>query len=348
MNDVASMAQWVKQKSQGEKIQQIPLDQLRPNENQPRQKFHNETLEELAESIAQQGLIQPIIVRSKEKNDFEIIAGERRFRAYKMLCERDAKKYQAIPAIVRNVEDDVALAMALSENIDREDMTLLDEVEGVKNLIALSGMKKGKVAELLGKTNTWVSYRVSLGESNKAIQDFMKAGFTQDAQALWGLNSLHSQYPDAAELLMKRWYSEPEARSSLRTQVARILSAMEDKQKEAQGNLVMSEEELLTFDDGDSLQNNAQKPESELLVSPHSQEQKVANKVIDEIVKDTKKENLMYDTHEQLELDIAPVIVHSVTEECTDETLVLDTNEGIMHLVLNEDSINALRKIFGR
>src|SRR5262249_16786475 len=107
----------------------LPLSQLRTGRYQPRTRMNPDALAELSESIKSQGVVQPILVRPAGDGQFEIIAGERRFRAAQMAGLTD------VPVVVRDVPDESALAMALIENIQREDLNPLEEAQGVQRLI---------------------------------------------------------------------------------------------------------------------------------------------------------------------------------------------------------------------
>ncbi|HYA59997.1 MAG TPA: ParB/RepB/Spo0J family partition protein, partial [Burkholderiaceae bacterium] len=109
--------------------QELPIAQLRAGRYQPRTRMHPEALAELAESIRQQGVIQPILVRAVAADQYEIIAGERRFRAAQMAGLAE------VPVIIRDVPDEAALAMALIENIQREDLNPLEEAQGIQRLL---------------------------------------------------------------------------------------------------------------------------------------------------------------------------------------------------------------------
>jgi ParB family chromosome partitioning protein len=127
-------------------VEKLPLDKVRPNENQPRKTFYQESLEELAASIKERGVLQPIVVRplSGEKAGlYEIIMGERRYRASKLAGMPD------IPVIIRDMSDDEAAADALLENFQREDMNPVEKARAVQGLLALFSMEK--VTKTLGR-----------------------------------------------------------------------------------------------------------------------------------------------------------------------------------------------------
>jgi len=119
----------VTERESREALKQLPLDVIHPGRYQPRSVFDEEKLEELASSIRAQGVVQPIVVRSSGDGEYELIAGERRWRAAQ-LAEIDE-----IPAVIRDVTDEVAVAMSLIENIQREDLNPLEEATALRRLI---------------------------------------------------------------------------------------------------------------------------------------------------------------------------------------------------------------------
>jgi ParB family chromosome partitioning protein len=134
----------------GESIQQVDIEQLMPGRYQPRSIMNEDALNELAESIAEQGLMQPIIARQLD-DGYEIIAGERRWRAAQIA------KIKEVPVIVREISDRSALAMALIENIQREDLSALEEANGIRRMIDEFEMTHEQAADALGKSRVAVS-----------------------------------------------------------------------------------------------------------------------------------------------------------------------------------------------
>ena len=134
----------------------LPIGSLVPGTYQPRRAFHDAELEELAESIRQQGLIQPIVVRPRNDGSYEILAGERRWRA----CQLVGK--ESIEVIVRDVDDQAALAMSLIENIQRENLNPIEEAQGYQRLIDDFGLKQSLVGQLVGKSRSRISRLLSL------------------------------------------------------------------------------------------------------------------------------------------------------------------------------------------
>jgi ParB family chromosome partitioning protein len=135
----------------GERLQQVPVNQLKPGKYQPRSQMDPEAISRLAESIKAQGVIQPILARSVGDGKFEIIAGERRWRAASLAG------LQSIPVVVRDVKDEAALAMALIENIQREDLNPIEEATGIRRLIDEFGMTHEMAADAIGRSRSAVT-----------------------------------------------------------------------------------------------------------------------------------------------------------------------------------------------
>lgn len=172
------------------------INQITPRGDQPRKSFNESSLEELAQSIKSNGVIQPIIVRSIGKNSFEIIAGERRWRA--------AKKagLEKIPAIIREYNRSEGMAVALIENIQRENLNPLEEAQAIQNLLDECDMTHAQVAENLGKSRTSVSNLLRLLALTAEVKVMINSGLLEmgHARALLGLNSV--QQIEAAKVVI--------------------------------------------------------------------------------------------------------------------------------------------------
>jgi len=154
----------------GEQLQTISIDRLRPGKYQPRTRMDAESLAELALSIREQGIMQPILVRPVEGGRFEIVAGERRWRAAQQAGLRE------IPALVKNVPDQSALAVALIENIQREDLNPLEEARGLQRLIDEFGLTHDTAAKAVGRSRSAVSNLLRLNALAPPVQEYVLAG----------------------------------------------------------------------------------------------------------------------------------------------------------------------------
>ena len=152
----------------GDRLRTLPIEQLQPGKYQPRSHMDRERLEELAESIRAQGMIQPIIIRAIAADKYEIIAGERRWRAAQLAELRD------VPVVVREIDDHTALAMALIENIQREDLNPLEEAIALQRLIDEFSLTHQQAAEAVGRSRAAVSNLLRLLELPEAIRGFVE------------------------------------------------------------------------------------------------------------------------------------------------------------------------------
>ena len=132
-------------------LQKLPIEFLHSGKYQPRKDMSEEALEELASSIRSQGIIQPIVVRPVAHNSFEIIAGERRWRAAQIA------KLDTVPCIIKDVPDEAAVAIALIENIQREDLNAMEEAVALNRLLIEFELTHQQVADAVGKSRTTVT-----------------------------------------------------------------------------------------------------------------------------------------------------------------------------------------------
>lgn len=166
-------------------LKELPIEYLQPCPFQPRKTFDPEALDELANSIRAQGIIQPIIARKKSTNRYEIIAGERRWRAAQLAG------LQEVPVLVRDIPDEAAIAMALIENIQREDLNPLEEARALHRLIEEFGMTHESAAESVGKNRVTVSNLLRLLALNTDVKTMLEHGDIEmgHARALLSLDS---------------------------------------------------------------------------------------------------------------------------------------------------------------
>ena len=151
-------------------VQKIIISQIVPNPSQPRKNFKDEELKELSSSIKNQGLIQPIIVKPTVDNQFQIIAGERRWRA----CQLNGM--HKVECVIKELDDTNVLEAALIENIQREDLNVIEEANAYKGLIDIKGINNENLAKLIGKSPSYVSNILRLLELDKKIQQMVISG----------------------------------------------------------------------------------------------------------------------------------------------------------------------------
>jgi ParB family chromosome partitioning protein len=171
------------EKAAPEAQQTLAIDRLRPGKYQPRTRMDDASLDELAASIREHGIMQPVLVRPVEHGRFEIIAGERRWRAAQRAGLTE------IPALVKVVPDQSALALALIENIQRENLNPLEEAQGLQRLIDEFGLTHDAAAKAVGRSRSAVTNLLRLQELAKPVQEYLLAGKIDmgHARALLGL-----------------------------------------------------------------------------------------------------------------------------------------------------------------
>ena len=150
-----------------DEIVELPIDELRPNPYQPRKVFDEEKLQELANSIREHGIFQPIIVKRSSIKGYEIIAGERRVKASKMIG------LETIPAIVRDFTDQQMMEIALLENLQRENLNAIEEATAYKNLIDAMQVTQEELARRLGKSRTHITNMLGLLNLPEEVKDMM-------------------------------------------------------------------------------------------------------------------------------------------------------------------------------
>ena len=183
LDDSVSIDPQQHDQAQGE-LRHLPIEWLRPGQYQPRKDMAPEALEELAASIKAQGLMQPILVRPlAAANQYEIIAGERRWRA----CQ--IAQLETVPAIVRDVPDNAAIAMALIENIQREDLNPMEEANALQRLQQEFELTQQEVADAVGKNRATVANLLRLVNLNEDVKRLLENGDLEmgHARALLGL-----------------------------------------------------------------------------------------------------------------------------------------------------------------
>jgi ParB family chromosome partitioning protein len=224
-----------------------PIEQIRPNRNQPRKQFATDKLEELAASIREKGIIQPLVVTKKD-GYYEIIAGERRWRASQKAGLRE------LPVVIREASEDAVMELALIENIQREDLNAIEEAQAYKSLVEHLGISQDEVAKRVGKNRTTVTNALRLLKLPEDIQkDVVEERLSMGhARALLGLESgeliqkarheiLHRLLSvRATEELVNRLKRGTRAASKPARQPDLLMSALEDQlQKQFQTRIAI-------------------------------------------------------------------------------------------------------------
>lgn len=148
----------------------IRINEIEPNRNQPRKAFEDEPLQQLADSIREHGLIQPLIVRPLKAGGYQIIAGERRWRASRMAGLSE------IPVIVMDIDDEKTMALALIENLQREDLNAIEEARGYRDLMDTYNMTQADVSKSIGKSRSAIANTLRLLNLPDMVLDYVKSG----------------------------------------------------------------------------------------------------------------------------------------------------------------------------
>ena len=151
-------------------LKKLPVEKIKPGAYQPRMYFDPEALQELADSIKAQGMVQPVVVRRLSDGSYELIAGERRWRAAQLA------EMHEVPAVVREIPDQAAAAMSLIENIQREDLNALEEANGLRRLIDEFGLTHQQTAEAVGRSRAAVTNLLRLLELTPEVRAMLEAG----------------------------------------------------------------------------------------------------------------------------------------------------------------------------
>jgi ParB family chromosome partitioning protein len=182
-----------------EEVTELNINQVVPNEYQPRVKFDDEKISELAQTLKTHGMIQPIVVRKKAEDQYELIAGERRFRAAKLL------KWEKIPAIVREMSDTESASIALIENIQRENLSVIEEAHAFVQLIKMHDLTQEALAQRLGKSQSTIANRIRLLSLPEEIQDALMVNKISErhARALLKLKDEETQLKFLNQIIEK-------------------------------------------------------------------------------------------------------------------------------------------------
>lgn len=184
-------------KASGE-LQELPLEFLQSGQYQPRQQIDQDSLQELADSIREQGVMQPILVRPIGQNKYEIIAGERRWRASQMAQQ------EIIPAVVRVLDDQAAIALALIENLQREDLNPMEEAEALLRLQQEFELTQEEVAKAVGKKRATVANMLRLIKLDNKVKQQLAQGLLEMGHARALLSLEYSQQQQVANEIIKQ------------------------------------------------------------------------------------------------------------------------------------------------
>lgn len=191
-------------------LQMLPVEFLVPGKYQPRKDMSQEALEDLASSIRAQGVIQPIVVRLISKDKFEIIAGERRWRASQLA------QLAEVPCIVKDVPDEAAVAIALIENIQREDLNAMEEAVALDRLLTEFALTHQQVADAVGKSRASVTNLLRLNQLNDDVKLLLEHGDIEMGHARALLALKDNEQSDAARLVAAKQLTVRETENLVR------------------------------------------------------------------------------------------------------------------------------------
>jgi ParB family chromosome partitioning protein len=223
--------------SRKEELKHVPVELIQRGKYQPRRDMHQEALEELAESIKAQGVLQPIVIRPISSDKYEIVAGERRWRATQLAG------FDTIPAVIRDVSDEATIAMALIENIQREDLNPIEEAVALKRLQDEFELTHQQVADAVGKSRTSVTNLLRLIALDSEVKKLLENGDIEMGHARSVLSLESFQQREIAQQVVSKSLS-------VRQTEALVRRLLEDKNK--------------TLSSGDVISKDVQKLEEDL------------------------------------------------------------------------------------
>jgi ParB family chromosome partitioning protein len=225
-------------------ISYIDINDIKPNSDQPRKTFDEDKLAELAASIEEHGLIQPVVLR-KMKKGYEIVAGERRWRAARLIGIKE------IPCIVRELTDEENMLLAIIENMQREDLNPIEEAEGIHQMIETYGLTQEKVSKSVGKSRPYITNCLRLLKLPEAVRTYVAEGSLSagHAKVLAGIDEEDKQIKLADSVIAEGWsvrqlennikQEKPVGRPAARTKVKNPnVKRVEEDLKEALGTKV--------------------------------------------------------------------------------------------------------------
>lgn len=226
------------QQQSGDALRSLPVDLIQRGRYQPRREINAERLQELADSIKAQGLVQPIVVRPIEDGRYELIAGERRWRA------AQSAGLHEIPAVVRDVPDQVAMCLGLIENIQRENLNPIEEARTLDRLLNEFEMTHEGVAEAVGRSRAAVSNLLRLLELRPEVREMVENGDLEmgHARALLGMNK--EQQLEAARQVVRRGLSVRATEQLVRQNQTGSRSARKSAARRADPNVAGLERDL--------------------------------------------------------------------------------------------------------
>ncbi|MGB9780704.1 ParB/RepB/Spo0J family partition protein [Caldanaerobacter sp.] len=208
-----------REESQG--IEMVEIDKIFPNEYQPRRHFDEESLKELADSIREHGIVQPLVVR-RQGMSYQLVAGERRWRAAKMVGLRE------VPVVVKDLDDQEVMEIALIENLQREDLNPIEEAKAYKTLMEQFNLTQEEIAKKIGKSRSVIANSIRLLNLDERVQDMLVQGkiTVGHAKVILSISSKTLQYEAAKKII------EEELNVRETEKLIKSLLSQKDKKKE--------------------------------------------------------------------------------------------------------------------
>ena len=222
----------------GDQLRTIPLEAIQPGAFQPRRDFDGQNLQELAESIRMQGIVQPIILRQIKPQHYEIIAGERRWRAAQMAG------LATIPAVIKEISDQAVLAIGLIENIQRQDLNALEEANALARLIEEFSLTHDQAAKAVGKSRVMVSNLLRLLQLDEQVKVLLERNDLEMGHARSLLPLSLTQQRAAAKQIVERQLSVRETESLVKKMLTDVDKKSAPSAKKINPNLAKLQREL--------------------------------------------------------------------------------------------------------
>ena len=221
-------------------LRQLPVSRIRKGRYQPRTRMDEASLQELAASIAAQGIVQPLLVRESAGGGYELIAGERRWRAAQLAGLTE------VPAVVRRVPDEAALAVGLIENIQRENLNPIEEAAGLKRLLDEFGLTHQQAAEAVGRSRVAVSNLLRLLKLDPGVREHLESRHIEAGHARALLSLAKDQQAIAAQAVMQQQLSVRQTEKLVRRMLEPPGKAAAKKSEKAKSRDIQRLEETLS------------------------------------------------------------------------------------------------------
>lgn len=244
---------------------QLKINEIEPNRNQPRKEFDDAALAELADSIAQHGVLQPLLVRPMVGNGYQLVAGERRWRAARMAGLTE------VPVVIRTMSDQEMMELALIENLQREDLNAWEEAEGYRQLMDSYSMTQEEVAKIVGKSRPAVANSLRILSLPEEVAEFVKDGTLSSGHARALLSFPEKEMEKVAKEIIEQGLSVRDVEKKAKQQ--QIKQSHEPKTIKRRNTFFDEVEVALTQHLGRKVKVNGSKNKGKLEIAFYSQEE---------------------------------------------------------------------------